>query len=371
MAAITAHVGLDLGVPHEIKDRALAYLVVMMENTHADRLDEDVGALGRAARRARRARRVRAAAGSRPRSSSTPARRRSGSAKANGADDIVDIVVPRAAIPEFMAQGRRARRRRTGRWIAGCGHAGDGNVHLSVFQADPERALRRCCAALFEAGMALGGAISGEHGIGTAKKRVLPRARGPGQARADAPHQGRVRPRTASSTPARSSTDADGGRHHERCAGADPDARRQRRRRVLHEPGHVGDALRRRARRGARDARRCSACSRASSPARPTATAAWPAGRRRRCCTSGPGLGNGLANLHNARRAHTPIVNIVGDHATYHKQYDAPLESDIETRRAGTCRAGSGASAGTGDVGRRRRRGRRRRASARPGRSPR
>ncbi len=44
----------------------------------------------------------------------------------------------------------------------------------------------------------------------------------------------------------------------------------------------------------------------------------------------GPGLGNGLANLHNARRAHTPIVNVIGDHATYHKQYDAPLESDIE-----------------------------------------
>lgn len=44
----------------------------------------------------------------------------------------------------------------------------------------------------------------------------------------------------------------------------------------------------------------------------------------------GPGLGNGIANLHNARRAHTPMVNIVGDHATYHKQYDAPLESDIE-----------------------------------------
>jgi acetolactate synthase I/II/III large subunit len=43
----------------------------------------------------------------------------------------------------------------------------------------------------------------------------------------------------------------------------------------------------------------------------------------------GPGLGNGLANLHNARRARTPIVNIVGDHATYHARYDAPLESDI------------------------------------------
>jgi len=43
----------------------------------------------------------------------------------------------------------------------------------------------------------------------------------------------------------------------------------------------------------------------------------------------GPGLGNGLANLHNARRARTPIVNIVGDHATYHQPLDAPLASDI------------------------------------------
>ncbi len=45
----------------------------------------------------------------------------------------------------------------------------------------------------------------------------------------------------------------------------------------------------------------------------------------------GPGLGNGLANLHNARRSHAPVVSIVGDHATYHKRYDAPLESDIDT----------------------------------------
>src|SRR5215204_6553763 len=44
----------------------------------------------------------------------------------------------------------------------------------------------------------------------------------------------------------------------------------------------------------------------------------------------GPGLGNGLANLHNARRARTPMVNIVGDHARSHKRLDAPLESDID-----------------------------------------
>jgi acetolactate synthase I/II/III large subunit len=43
----------------------------------------------------------------------------------------------------------------------------------------------------------------------------------------------------------------------------------------------------------------------------------------------GPGLGNGLANLHNARRADVAIVNIVGDHATYHLQYDTPLTSDV------------------------------------------
>ncbi|MGE8941868.1 acetolactate synthase large subunit [Leptospira interrogans] len=45
----------------------------------------------------------------------------------------------------------------------------------------------------------------------------------------------------------------------------------------------------------------------------------------------GPGLANGLANLHNAMKSSTPIVNVVGDHATWHRAYDAPLTSDIET----------------------------------------
>ena len=45
----------------------------------------------------------------------------------------------------------------------------------------------------------------------------------------------------------------------------------------------------------------------------------------------GCGLGNGLANLHNARKGKVPVVNIVGDHATYHTRYDAQLQSDIET----------------------------------------
>src|SRR5580658_4689175 len=43
----------------------------------------------------------------------------------------------------------------------------------------------------------------------------------------------------------------------------------------------------------------------------------------------GPGLANGLANLHNARRANSPIVNVIGDHATWHRDADPPLASDI------------------------------------------
>ena len=59
-----------------------------------------------------------------------------------------------------------------GAWIAGCGHAGDGNVHLAVFQSDPE--IRSAVMLeLFRTSMDLGGVISGEHGIGTEKKRYF------------------------------------------------------------------------------------------------------------------------------------------------------------------------------------------------------
>ncbi len=44
----------------------------------------------------------------------------------------------------------------------------------------------------------------------------------------------------------------------------------------------------------------------------------------------GPGLANGIANLHNARKAATPLINIVGNHPQYHMGYDAPLTSDID-----------------------------------------
>src|SRR5437773_11145740 len=45
----------------------------------------------------------------------------------------------------------------------------------------------------------------------------------------------------------------------------------------------------------------------------------------------GPGFANGIANLHNARRARSPVVNLIGDHATWHAAADAPLASDIQS----------------------------------------
>ncbi|MFM7270930.1 MAG: FAD-binding oxidoreductase [Actinomycetes bacterium] len=168
MSVVTEFVGLDLGIPETVRSAALAYLVVQIEQRSAERLDEDVAELGEllADLGALDVYVLPSTAGEKL----IEAREKAfWAAKANGADDIVDIVVPRASVPEFMARvAEIADEHAT--WIAGCGHAGDGNVHLSVFQGDPETryaVLRR----LFEAGMGLGGAISGEHGIGTAKRR--------------------------------------------------------------------------------------------------------------------------------------------------------------------------------------------------------
>ena len=167
MAAAQSYVGLELGVPQEIKDTALAYLVVGMESMHDDRLDADVAALGEHLFEL----------GAidvyvLPPSSAAQlidAREKAfWMAKANDADDVVDVVVPRASIPEFMAKVS-ALAAEHGAWIAGCGHAGDGNVHLAVFQKDA--AIRKeLMTALFRTGMDLGGSISGEHGLGVAKK---------------------------------------------------------------------------------------------------------------------------------------------------------------------------------------------------------
>ncbi len=167
MAVMTADGTLELGVPADIREAALAYLVVVLENAHQDRLDADVeilaahlGDLGSLDVYV-----LPAAAGARL----IEAREKAfWLAKANGANEIVDVVVPRATIPAFMRRVSELGES-TGTWIAGCGHAGDGNVHLGVFQQDPDK-LAEVMVGLYRAGMELGGAISGEHGLGTEKR---------------------------------------------------------------------------------------------------------------------------------------------------------------------------------------------------------
>ncbi len=170
MAAITANVGLDLGIPEAVRDEALAYLVIVLESTHDARLDDDVSSLGT----------LLVELGAMevyvlpPQAATQLISAREKAffvAKAYGADDIVDLVVPRAAIPQYMRVVAEIAEEH-GALITGCGHVGDGNIHLSVFQPDPD-GRTEVLRAVFRAGTALGGAISGEHGIGTEKKKYF------------------------------------------------------------------------------------------------------------------------------------------------------------------------------------------------------
>jgi glycolate oxidase len=178
MAGITANAGIDLGIPDDIRQEALAYLVVVLEDHHADRLDEDTQTLAEQL----------AALGALdvyvlPPQAGTQliqARERAfWAAKAAGADDIVDVVVPRSTIPAYLETVNQLSTR-TSSLVVGCGHAGDGNVHLSVWQSDPD-VRRELLHAIVAAGVSLGGAVSGEHGIGTEKRAYLAELEDPGK----------------------------------------------------------------------------------------------------------------------------------------------------------------------------------------------
>lgn len=170
MGGLTRKFNLELGVPADVQASALAYLVVVMENAKEERLDEDVQELAEHMSElgAIDVYVLPSGAGQKL----IEAREKAfWLAKEGGADDIIDIVVPRASISDFfVAVGRIAEE--TGTFVAGCGHAGDGNVHLSIYKPDlDERSavLKR----LFQAGLALGGVISGEHGIGLTKRKYF------------------------------------------------------------------------------------------------------------------------------------------------------------------------------------------------------
>ena len=166
MAGITANAGIDLGIPDDIREQALAYLIIVLEGHHADRVEEDTAAL--AAQLAELGALDVYVLPDHAGQDLIAAREHAfWASKAAGADDIVDVVVPRASIPAFLADVAEVATA-TGSLVVGCGHAGDGNVHLSVFQPDPH-VRHGLVHAILAAGVSLGGAVSGEHGIGTAK----------------------------------------------------------------------------------------------------------------------------------------------------------------------------------------------------------
>jgi glycolate oxidase len=158
---------LALGIPAEVAAVTEAYLVVVLEGRTGEGLERDVGEM--AARLGD--------AGAHDVYVLLPgqgaellaARERAfWMVKAAGADDLIDMVVPRSRIPEYLRRVQELSAER-GSKVFGCGHAGDGNIHFSVYEHDDKKRFD-LLRNIFDMGMSIGGAISGEHGIGRSKK---------------------------------------------------------------------------------------------------------------------------------------------------------------------------------------------------------
>ena len=158
---------LTLGIPAEVAAMTEAYLVVVLESRTGEGLERDVGEMA--------ARLGDAGAHDvyvllRGQGAELLAARERAfwMVKAAGADDLIDMVVPRSRIPEYMRRVQELSAER-GSTVFGCGHAGDGNIHFSVYEHDDKKRFD-LLRNIFAMGMSIGGAISGEHGIGRSKK---------------------------------------------------------------------------------------------------------------------------------------------------------------------------------------------------------
>jgi glycolate oxidase len=158
---------LQLGVPDAVLRSTEAYLVVIVEGRTAQRVEDDIAQVAEEL--------AKAGASdvyvlpSRQGAELLAAREKAfWMVKAAGADDVIDMVVPRARIPEYL-RGVSSIAEQMGSKVFGCGHAGDGNIHFSVYEPDTQRR-SQLLRDIFAMGAKLGGAVSGEHGIGRAKK---------------------------------------------------------------------------------------------------------------------------------------------------------------------------------------------------------
>jgi glycolate oxidase len=167
MAALQRGTDLHLGVDAAVAERTQAYLVVVLETRTKEQLEADLAAAAELVSDAG-ALDVYVLEGPAASQLIQARERVFWLTKAAGANDILDIVVPRSSVPRFLDEVS-AIAAQFESFVAGCGHVGDGNVHLSVFQPDDE-VRERLELALFSAGVALGGAVSGEHGLGRDKR---------------------------------------------------------------------------------------------------------------------------------------------------------------------------------------------------------
>jgi glycolate oxidase len=166
LAAISYSQNLNLGIPDSIRETAEAHLVIGLENRDRDRLDDDVAMLGELLGSIG-AVDVYVLEGNSAHALIEAREKAFWTAKAAGAHDVIDVVVPRAVMHEFLTRAKDFAQA-AGAGVVGCGHAGDGNVHLAVFCAEDD-VRHRLLHDIFAAAMTLGGAISGEHGLGRVK----------------------------------------------------------------------------------------------------------------------------------------------------------------------------------------------------------
>ncbi|WP_280447463.1 FAD-binding oxidoreductase [Nocardia cyriacigeorgica] len=166
LGALSGAQNLHLGIDAGVGATAEAYLVIGLDDRERASLDAGVALLGDLLD-TQGALDVYVLEGSSARTLIDAREKAFWSAKASGADEVLDVVVPRAAMPEFL-DGASALAAAVDAHLVGCGHAGDGNVHLAVYCPDDatrDALLHRIFARAIE----LGGAISGEHGLGRIK----------------------------------------------------------------------------------------------------------------------------------------------------------------------------------------------------------
>ncbi len=170
LSAMSAKVGLNLGISPKIAESATAYLFIILEEMDPQTLEAGTSSLSQ----------LLFSCGAlevyllpeAPAAKLLEAREAAfWVSKEHGANDIVDVVIPRSEIPRYLREAQRIAEV-SSTFISGVGHVGDGNVHFSIYQPDPE--LRdKAVMELLHLGLALGGSISAEHGIGSEKRKYL------------------------------------------------------------------------------------------------------------------------------------------------------------------------------------------------------